>query len=83
MGARLLLAGIALYRALPRSGLPRCRFAPTCSSYAREALMEHGALRGSWLAVRRLGRCHPFHPGGVDPVPARVPRPHPRQGVGS
>jgi uncharacterized protein len=48
---------------------PRCRFHPSCSQYALEALQEHGAVRGLWLALRRLGRCHPFHPGGYDPVP--------------
>ena len=48
---------------------PRCRFAPTCSSYAVQALQRHGLGRGGWLALRRLGRCHPFHPGGHDPVP--------------
>ena len=48
---------------------PRCRFAPSCSAYAVEALTVHGAARGSWLTVRRLVRCHPFHPGGHDPVP--------------
>ena len=46
-----------------------CRFYPSCSSYAIEALHTHGALRGSWLAARRLGRCHPWNEGGVDPVP--------------
>lgn len=48
---------------------PNCRFYPSCSSYAIEALQTHGALRGSWLAARRLGRCHPWNDGGVDPVP--------------
>jgi uncharacterized protein len=48
---------------------PRCRFAPSCSAYALEALTEHGALRGSWLAFRRLLRCQPFCSGGYDPVP--------------
>ncbi|HVT63908.1 MAG TPA: membrane protein insertion efficiency factor YidD [Mycobacteriales bacterium] len=49
--------------------MPSCRFYPTCSSYAVTAVTEHGALRGGWLALRRIGRCHPFHPGGIDPVP--------------
>lgn len=46
-----------------------CRFAPTCSDYALEALAVHGAAKGSWLALRRVLRCHPYHPGGFDPVP--------------
>jgi putative membrane protein insertion efficiency factor len=49
-----------------------CRFYPSCSHYAADALREHGLARGSWLTVRRLGRCHPFHPGGVDLVPPRT-----------
>jgi putative membrane protein insertion efficiency factor len=49
---------------------PSCRFYPSCSNYAIEALRTHGAARGSWLAVRRICRCHPWNPGGVDPVPA-------------
>ena len=47
----------------------RCRFYPSCSEYSMEALRHHGLFRGLWLTVRRLGRCHPWHPGGFDPVP--------------
>ncbi|MES2365937.1 MAG: membrane protein insertion efficiency factor YidD [Sulfuriferula sp.] len=46
-----------------------CRFTPTCSQYAVEAITKHGAAKGSWLSMRRLSRCHPRHPGGYDPVP--------------
>ncbi|HEX8650430.1 MAG TPA: membrane protein insertion efficiency factor YidD [Pyrinomonadaceae bacterium] len=60
----LKLYKIALSPLLP----PSCRFVPTCSEYAREAIERHGAWRGSWMGVRRLLRCHPFHPGGYDPV---------------
>ncbi len=70
LAVRMLLAVLGGYRrwVSPLLG-PRCRFLPSCSAYAVQALQRHGAARGGWLTVRRLGRCHPFHPGGHDPVP--------------
>ena len=69
---RLLLALIAGYRLLlsPLLGAS-CRFYPSCSAYASEAIETHGALRGTWLSVVRILKCHPWHPGGVDQVPPR------------
>ena len=66
---RLLALPIRAWRLLSRRLPPRCRFYPSCSAYALEALELHGARRGSWLALRRVGRCHPWHDGGLDPVP--------------
>ena len=73
--ARALMAGVTGYRRFISPLLPpRCRFEPSCSAYALEALREHGAGRGLWLAIARIARCHPFNPGGYDPVPPRGTR---------
>lgn len=64
-----LLFCIAVYRKLVSPFLPSsCRFHPSCSQYAQEAIEKFGAVRGTWMSIRRVGRCHPWHPGGVDPV---------------
>lgn len=70
MGKTIILGLIRLYqRALSPLLGPRCRFYPSCSQYAYEAIAVHGLGLGLLLAVKRLGRCHPLHPGGIDPVP--------------
>jgi putative membrane protein insertion efficiency factor len=67
---RALVVAIRVYQYALRPLLgANCRFYPSCSEYAREAVERHGAARGCWLAVRRIARCHPYHPGGYDPVP--------------
>lgn len=77
---RVLVGIIRVYQRLVSPMLvwalgPACRFYPSCSCYACDALRLHGPVRGSWLAARRVLRCHPFHPGGFDPVPASLPMP--------
>ncbi|WP_419837306.1 membrane protein insertion efficiency factor YidD [Candidatus Poriferisodalis sp.] len=71
---RALIGAVKLYRALPRSRLPSCRFDPTCSQYVLDAVRTWGAARGGWLALRRICRCHPWGGWGYDPVPERSDR---------
>jgi uncharacterized protein len=74
-GARFVALPIVAYRRWVSPAMPaRCRFYPSCSTYALEAVATHGAFRGIGLAIWRLLRCHPFHPGGYDPVPPRRAR---------
>jgi uncharacterized protein len=66
---RILIFLLAAYKSVISPLLPSaCRFYPTCSEYMRDAIQKHGAMRGVWLGIKRLGRCHPFHEGGYDPV---------------
>jgi putative membrane protein insertion efficiency factor len=69
MLTKILLGSIRLYqRTISQALPPSCRFSPSCSHYGYEAIAKYGAWRGSWLTLRRLGRCHPLNPGGYDPV---------------
>lgn len=70
---KILMSIIKLYqKAISPLTPPSCRFHPTCSHYGLEAIETHGALKGSWLAIRRISKCHPFHEGGYDPVPEKA-----------
>ena len=74
MLTRLLIALVRFYQAAISPWTPAaCRYTPTCSAYAIDALREHGSLRGTWLALRRLARCHPWGGFGYDPVPTHTP----------
>lgn len=69
---RIAVGAINVYqRAISPLFRPRCRFVPSCSTYTAEAIGEFGVVRGIWLGLRRLVKCHPFHPGGFDPIPRR------------
>jgi len=76
VGSRIACGVVRGYQLLVRPLLPAaCRFQPSCSEYARAVLSGHGVIRGGWLALRRLARCHPFNPGGYDPPPDALTRP--------
>lgn len=76
LSTRILLSVFRFYQtAISPLFAPRCRFLPTCSEYAVQAVQRHGAWCGGWLALRRVCRCHPFHPGGIDEVPQQLSAP--------
>ncbi|MGI6467693.1 MAG: membrane protein insertion efficiency factor YidD [Syntrophomonadaceae bacterium] len=66
---KVILTIIGFYQKTSIFRLPACRFYPSCSSYAMQAVEKYGVLKGGWLSVKRICRCHPFHPGGYDPLP--------------
>ncbi|HRP05074.1 MAG TPA: membrane protein insertion efficiency factor YidD [Opitutaceae bacterium] len=81
LASAVLLVGIRLYQVTLSPVLPLilgpgcgCRFHPTCSHYAQESIQRHGPLAGAWLALKRIARCQPFHPGGIDHVPETLPK---------
>ncbi|EPY04816.1 membrane protein insertion efficiency factor [Paenibacillus sp. E194] len=74
LGTRIVQAPVRAYRKwISPLKPPTCRFYPTCSTYAMEALEVHGPVKGTWLTMKRIAKCHPFHPGGVDKVPPKRP----------
>ena len=77
MFGKFLIAVVRLYQLVISSWTPpTCRFTPTCSEYTIESVREHGSVRGGWLALKRIGRCHPWGGYGLDPVPPRVATDH-------
>jgi putative membrane protein insertion efficiency factor len=78
LAARAGIRAIRGYQVVMAGSSPRCRFAPSCSEYTREAIEVHGLGRGVWMGVRRVGRCHPWNPGGYDPVTRPVHDPNVR-----
>lgn len=66
---KFLLFLIKVYQSISKYTPPVCRFTPTCSEYMRQAIVKYGVLKGGWLGVKRICKCHPFHPGGYDPLP--------------
>jgi putative membrane protein insertion efficiency factor len=66
--SRILIWMIYVYQWLTANAPPVCRFQPSCSAYAQQAIAKHGCIKGGWLAIRRVARCHPFSRGGYDPV---------------
>jgi putative membrane protein insertion efficiency factor len=81
LGAHVLVLLMRGWQLVPRIDQQRCRFYPSCSAYGITAVRRFGVVRGGWMAIRRLGRCHPWNPGGVDHVPERPQRASVRHGV--
>ncbi len=66
---KFLIFLIKIYQSISKYTPPVCRFTPTCSEYMRQAIVKYGVLKGVWLGIKRICKCHPFHPGGYDPLP--------------